>query len=205
MAMHFGYDEHPPNHVHNIKPLVALPSYTISRVPFRWVYTGGINSNVWRGPAKEHQYAARRNVTTQIRVDPPGIFTSWIQPKNTMLILNSHIFDNDANITNLTMRYELVCFMKDGTTEHKLIEEFNVMPYKLLPGLVDSANTFLYDKKYFLSDLQPNYENMAMFNIRIKNVASTQTSLNNESVLNIIIYNKVDQKAINDAIIASIG
>ena len=203
--MNFGYDEHPPNHVHNIKPLVALPSYTISEISFRWVYRYGINLNVWRSPFSEQEYGPKRNVISQVRIDPPGIFKSWIQPKNTVVLLHSHIFDNDDNIKNLTMRYELACFMKDGTTEYKLIEEFNVMPYKLIPGVVDLSNTFLYDKRYFLSDLQPNYANMAMFNIRIKNVGSTQSGLNNESVLNIIIYNKVDQKATNDAIIAAIG
>ena len=203
--MHFGYDEHPPNHVHNIKPLVALPLYTMSIIPVRWIYKHGINLNVWRGPATEHQFASRRNIISQIRMPNSNVFASWIQPKDTILNLHSHIFDNDANITNLTMRYELVCFMKDGSTEYKLIDEFDIMPYKLIPGIVDAANTFLYDKIFFLSDLQPNHANMAMFNIRIKNVASTQTSLNNESVLNIILFNKVYQKAANDAIIANTG
>ena len=95
--------------------------------------------------------------------------------------------------------------MKDGTYENKLIDEFDVMPFKLVPGIVDRANTFLYDKRYFISDIQPNYANMAMFYVRIKNVASTQSGIHNESVLNIFIYNNVDMTTTNKTIIDTIG
>ena len=201
MALNFGHDEHPPNNIHNIKPLVALPKYRISELPIRWVYTRGVNRG-WIGPELEHQGVTKRNIITQIRVNDS--YVSWVIPKNSTLSLHSHIFDDDTNITNLTMRYEMVCTMIDGTYEDRLIEEFDVMPFKLVPGIADGSNTFLYDKKYFISDLQPNYAKMAMFYIRIKAAASTQ-SVSNESVLNVIIYNSVDMTATNKAIIDTIG
>ena len=105
MALNFGHDEHPPNHIHNIKPLVALPMYRISEQPIRWLYSFGIYAGKWSGPDPELQ-TTRRNVITQIRVN--NTFVSWVMPKNFTLVLHSHIFDNDANITNLTMRYEMV-------------------------------------------------------------------------------------------------
>ena len=192
MALNFGYDEHPPNHIHNIKPLVALPYYQIVVSNFLFKYTLGINVNVWREPAKEANYIPRRDIVT----------LNVVEPKNSQIELFAHTFDSDVNIKSLTMRYELMCFMIDGSTEYKLIDEFDMMPFKIVPGAVDDMNHFLFkgQKKYFISDLQPNYKNMFKMGVRIKNVASTQ-SLHNEGILEVLLIHRQNVKQLNDALL----
>lgn len=192
MALNFGYDEHPPNHIHNIKPLVALPYYQIVVSNFLFKYTLGINVNVWREPAKEANYIPRRDIVT----------LNVVEPKNSQIELFAHTFDSDVNIKSLTMRYELMCFMIDGSTEYKLIDEFDMMPFKIVPGAVDDMNHFLFkgQKKYFISDLQPNYKNMFKMGVRIKNVASTQ-SLHNEGIFEVLLIHRQNVKQLNDALL----
>ena len=136
MSLSFRHDELEPNHIHNVKPLIVLPYYQLIVNNFQFVYTSGINYNVWRTPAKEKDYVPRRDMITN----------GWVEPKNSQLELVAHTFDNDANISELTMRYELMCFMRGVTIEHKLIGEFDPMPYKISPGMVDSMNHFLFNR-----------------------------------------------------------
>ena len=43
--------------------------------------------------------------------------------------------------------------MKDGTIDYKLIDEFNLMPFKITSSTIDGMNHFLFtNKKYFISD-----------------------------------------------------
>ena len=156
-------------------------------------------------PAKETSYIPRRDIITN----------GWIEPNNSQIELFARTFDDDDNITNLTMRYKLVCLMKDVTTEYKLIDEFDMMPYKITSGVIDGMNQFLFNKsdnfntsdtqgkRYYVSDLQPNYKNMFKMTIRIKNVRSSQSGLNNESLLEILTYHTQMKKPINDDMIAN--
>lgn len=122
-------------------------------------------------PAKEAAYISRQDI----------IKNGWIKPNNLQIELLAHTFDSDDNITNLTMRYELVCFMKDGTTEYKLLDEFDIMPYKITSGMVDGMNHFLFNqsenlsltgknykaKRWFIAEMQPNHKNMFKMTIPI--------------------------------------
>ena len=134
------------------------------------------------------------------------ISLGFVEEKNTQIELFAHTFDNDDDITNLTMRYELMCFMLDGTVEYKLISEFDMMPFKIVPGIVDGQNHFIFkgQKKFFISDIQPKFKLMYKMAVRIKNVASTQTTLNNESVLEVVVYHTQKMKIVNDAMIQAI-
>ena len=145
-------------------------------------------------PAKEADYIPRRDMIT----------LGWVEQKNSQLELYAHTFDSDDNITNLTMRYELACFMVDGTTEYKLIDEFDIMPYKISSGMVDGMNHFFFkgERRYFISDLQPNFKKMFKVSVRIKNVASTQAGLNNESLLEVLTFHTHNMKQVNDAMLA---
>ena len=191
--MNFGYDEHPPNHIHNIKPLVALPYYHVLMNNFQFNYTDDINSGQWRWPAKDFNYIPPRYM----------ISLGYIEEKNTQLELFAHTFD--INIQSLTMRYELMCFMLDGSIEYKLIDEFDMMPFKIVNKIVDSQNHFIFlgKKKFFISDIQPKFKQMYKMAIRIKNVASTH-NLNNESVLEVVVYHTQKMKIVNDAMIQAI-
>ena len=191
--MHFGYDEHPPNHVHNIKPLVALLYYQVMLNNIVFSYTDGIDAGRWRWPAKDFDYIPPRYMIT----------LGYVEEKNTQIELFAHTFDQDNDITSLTMRYELMCFMLDGTIEYKLISEFDMMPFKIVPGIVDGQNHFIFkgQKKFFISDIQPKFKLMYKMAIRIKNVASTQSNLNNESVLEVVVYHTQKIKIVNDVMI----
>ena len=192
MALNFGHNDLEENHIHDVKPLIALPYYQVFTTNFLFKYTDGINVGVWRYPAKEGSHIPRRDM----------IVNGWVEEKNSQLELYAHTFDSDDNITNLTMRYELMCFMLDGSVEFKLIEEFDIMPYKITPGVVDSMNHFIFtNKKYFISDLQPNFNNMFRMSIRTKNVSSSQTGLNNESILETLLIHNQMMKQVNDVIL----
>ena len=103
-----------------------------------------------RQPDAEAQYTPKRHIITN----------GWVEAKNSQLELLAHTFDNDDNITELTMRYELMCLMLDGTTEYKLIDELDLMPYKVTSGMIDNMNHFLFNRQklYFISDLQPKLQ-----------------------------------------------
>ena len=47
MALELGYDDLEPNHIHNIKPMVALPYYQLFTNNFMFKYTSGINAGQW--------------------------------------------------------------------------------------------------------------------------------------------------------------
>lgn len=81
------------------------------------------------------------------------ITNGYWKPKNSQIELYTHTFDDDDNITQFTMWYKLACFMKDGTIDYKLIDEFNLMPFKITSSTIDGMNHFLFtNKKYFISD-----------------------------------------------------
>ena len=99
MALNFGHNELEENHIHDVKPLIALPYYALLFNNFQFKYTHGINQGVWLMPAAEATYIPRRDIITN----------GYIEPKNSQIELFAHTFDDDDNITNLTMRYVLVC------------------------------------------------------------------------------------------------
>ena len=181
MALNFGHDEHPPNHIHNIKPLVAFPYYQLYVNPFQFNYTAGINLGSWRWPAKDFDYIPPNYIVTQ----------GWIEPFNSQIELHAHTFDADDNIQNLTMHYELMCFMDNSTIEYKLIDESDMMPFKAVSGVLDGQNHFIFKRQkiFFISNIQPRYKNMFKMAIRIKNVAPNQ-SLDNESVLSVFVQHR---------------
>ena len=207
MSLNFGHDEHPPNHVHNIKPLVALPYYQLIAQPFTFHYTDGINLNIWRSPSGYRDYMPTREMYTKVYNDFSKSLVSWIIPKNTQFELYAHTFDDDNKkvIDDLTMRYEFICYMYDGTVEYKLIDEFNIKPWRMCPGIVNNKQHYQFSgKKWFLSDILPNYESIGKLSIRIKNTASSVSGLNNESVLEVMIYSTSFLKQVNDAMIQTI-
>ena len=90
-----------------------------------------------------------------------------MEAKNPQLEFLAHTFDNDRDIRELTMRYELVCLMRDVTKEYRLIDEFDLIPFKITTGLVDNMNLFLLNRQkiYYISDIQPNFKNMFKMSI----------------------------------------
>ena len=196
MSLAFGRDKMEPNHIHNIRPLVALPSYQLMLNNFQFVYTAGINYNVWRTSAKEKDYVPRRDIITN----------GWIETKNSQLELLAHTFDDDDSITELTMRYELMCFMRDGTVEYKLIDEFDLMPYKISSGMIDGINHFLFNRKKlcFISDLQPNYKNMFKMSVRTKRTSQNPSGIDKESLLEVITLHTQMMKPVNDVMLQTL-
>ena len=77
------------------------------------------------------------------------ISKGWTLPKVSMLELLLHTFDNDSNITAITCRYKLECIMLDGTKESHLIDEIDLMPYKVGSGIINSINFFKLQKKIY--------------------------------------------------------
>ena len=78
--------------------------------------------------------------------------------------------------------------MSNGLFEYKLIDEFDHMPFKKAPGIVDSMNHFIFPphKNYFVSDLVPNYKNMIKMYVRIKRLSPNLSGLNNESLIEVL-------------------
>ena len=190
MSLTFGHDELEPNHVHNIKPLIALPYYQLMIYKFQFIYSAGIDYNVWRQPSAEKSHIPRREVVTN----------GWVEAKYSELDFFAHTFDNDPDIRELTMRYELVCLMHDGTKEYKLINKFDLMSFKITTGLVDNINHFLFNRKkiYYISDIQPNFKNMFKMSIQTKRTSQNPSSINNESFLEIITLHTQLMKPVND-------
>lgn len=104
------------------------------------------------------------------------------------------------------MSYEQMCFMRDGTIEYKLIDEFDLMPYKISSGMIDSMNHFLFNRQelYFLSDLQPNYKNMFKMSIRTKRVSQSPSRIDNESLLEVITLHTQLMKPVNDVMLQTL-
>ena len=196
MSLNFGHDELEPNHTHNVKPLVALPFYQLMATNFQFIYTAGINYGVWRMSAKEGSHIPRRDMITN----------GWVEPKNSQLELYAHTFDSDDNVTQLTMQYELVCFMLGGTIGHKLIDEFDLMSFKVTSGMIDSMNHFVFvNKRYFISDIQPNYKNMfKMSIIRTERTSQNPSGLNNESLLEMLTLRTQMMKQVNDVMLQTL-
>ena len=95
MALNFGQDEHPPNHIHNIKPLVALPYYS----PFSFTYLFSYSNpaqNVAKTPELYRDYSVRWDINTE-----------YVEANNTRIHLAEHTFDYDTTIIELTAKLEL--------------------------------------------------------------------------------------------------
>ena len=188
-----------PNTIHDKKPLVALPYYQLMINTFNFVYELGIDHNVWRYPGIEMKHETRRDILTD----------GWIEEKNSQLEFLAHTFDSDSNITTLTMRYELMCLMRDGTMEYKLIDEFDLMPFKITQRLIDHKNNFLFNRQkiYYISDIQPNFKNMFKMSIRIKRINPAPPGLknfNNEGFLEVITLHRQLMKPINDVMLQTL-
>ena len=48
MALNFGHNELEENHIHDVKPLTALPYYQVFSTNFLFKYEQGIDANQWR-------------------------------------------------------------------------------------------------------------------------------------------------------------
>ena len=189
MSLNFGHDEHPPNHIHNIKPLVALPYYQVFKFLYMFAYTNPAQG-VEKKPDPFRSHSARWDITT-----------TFAEPNNTQIHLTCHTYDSDTNVTELVNKYELRCLMKDGTIETKLIEEFDLMPYKVTSGKVDDMNHFMFGlgKLYFLSQIQPNYKNMFKATIVVTQTSARSTG--NENILEVSLYHRQNMKQLNDSLL----
>ena len=191
MALNFGHDEHPPNHIHNIKPLVALPMYNVFPDHYIFSFTNP-SQNVKKIPDLYRSHGTRWDIDM-----------TTVEPMNTSLLLSRHTFDHDTNITELSIKYELRCLMKDGTIEEKLIEEFDLMPFKV-GNIIDDMNHFHFQGKkfYFISLIQPNYKNMFKASVQITQTSNRATG--NESHLVVSMWHRYDLKKENALLIRAI-
>ena len=196
MSLAFGHDDLEPNHIHDIKPLIALSYYQLITRNFQFIYKSGINYNVWRYPEVEMSHVPKRDIITD----------GWIEEKNSQLEFLAHTFDSDSVIGELTMRYDLICLMRDGTTEYKLIDEFDLMPFKITSGMIESINHFLFNGKkiYYISDIQPNSKNMLKMSIHSKRINQYSSSMNNESLLEVLILHTQLMKPMNDIMLQTL-
>ena len=158
MSLTFGHDDLEPNHIHNIKPLVALPYYQLIVKEYAFFYRS-ISYNTLRGPIPIKDHYPRLDIIAQ----------SWVEEKNTQLVLLAHTFDVDNAIRVLNIKYELKCVMLDNTVDRRVIEEFDLMPFKKNPtGIVHYLNHFIFkNKKYYISDIQPNFKNIFKMNVEM--------------------------------------
>ena len=139
MSLSFGHDDLKLNHIHNVKPLVALPYYQMVIKSFRFVYYG-IAQGSSRNQEPEREHWPRRDI----------LMENWVEEKNTQIQLLAHTFDADSDIIRVVMRYEVRCIMKDGTIEYWDLDEFSIIPYKITSGIVDGMNlSFLMMIKNF--------------------------------------------------------
>ena len=102
-----------------------------------------------------------------------------------------------------------MCLMRDGTMEYKLIDEFDLMPFKITQGLIDHKNNFLFNiqKIYYISDIQPKFKNMLKFGIRIKRTNPAPPGLrtfNNEGFLEVNTLHTQLMKPVNDIIVQTL-
>ena len=104
------------------------------------------------------------------------------------------------------MRYDLVCIMQNGTTEFKKIDEFDLMPFKIGSGVIDSTNNFLFKRKkvYYISDIQPNFKNMFKMCIWVKRVSPNPFSLNNEGIVELATLHRQLMKSDNDIMLQTL-
>ena len=191
MAMNFGYDEHPPNHIHNIKPLVALPMYNVFPDHYIFTFTNP-TKNVKRKADLYREYGTRWDIDMTV-----------VEPMNTSILLSRHTFDTDTTITELTIKYELRCLMKDGTIEEKLIDEFDLMPFKV-GNIIDDMNHFHFQGKkfFFISMIQPNYKNM--FKASVQMTQTSDKATGNENHLVVSMWHRYNLKKENTLLIKAI-
>ena len=131
-----------------------------------------------------------------------------MEEKSTQLVLLAHTLDVDDllhKLPNLTIKYELKCTFYDETVERVLIEEFNLMPFcKDKVNIIDYHHNFIFEnKKYFISDIQPNFKNVFRFTIEITRTQPT-TSLGNESLLQVEIRHLEKMKPLNDIMLQTL-
>ena len=195
MSLAFGHDDMELNHIHNVKPLVALPYYTQIVKEYQFFYRS-LSHDTLRGPLDLLTHYPRIDI----------INNGWMEKKNTQLVLLAHTTDVDDNISSLTIKYELKCTMLDLTIERKLIEEIDLMPFKKEPPdqTFDHRNSFIFEnKKYYTSDIQPKFKNAFRMNVEITRTAPS-TSLGNESLLQIEIRHLEKMKPVNDEMLTTL-
>ena len=197
MSLAFGHNDLELNHIHNVKPLVALPYYTQIVKEYQFYYRS-ISYNTLRGPLDIKEYYPRTNI----------INNSWIEEKNTQLVLLAHTFYVDDllhRLSNLTIKYKLKCTFNDETVERVLIEEVNLMPFsKDKNNIIDYRHNFIFEnKKYYISDIQPNFKNVFRFTIEITRTQPS-TSLGNESMLQVEIRHLEKMKPVNDVMLTTL-
>ena len=110
MSLTFGHNDLEPNHIHDIKPLVALPYYQQTVREYELFHTS-ISYNTLKGPIPIKDHWPRIDI----------IAKGWIEEKNTQLVLLAHTFDVDNVIRSLKIKYELKCIMIDDSIERRLI------------------------------------------------------------------------------------
>ena len=128
-----------------------------------------------------------------------------MEEKNTQLVLVAHTMDLDDNVGNITIQYKLKCTFLDGTIERPLIEEIDLAQYKInKSGSIDNRNSFIFkDKKYFISDIQPNFKKVFRMNVEFIRTAPT-TSKGNETLLQVEIRHLEKMKPVNDAMLKTL-
>ena len=188
MSLSFGHSDLEANHIHNVKPLVGLPYYTQVVREYQFYYRA-ISYNTLLGPLDIKEHWPRTDI----------INNGWMEEKNTQLVLVAHTMDVDDRVDNITIQYKLKCTFLDGTIERPVIEEIDMAQYKInKSGSVDYRNNFIFkDKKYYISDIQPNFKNVFRMNVEIIRTAPT-TSKGNESMLQVEIRHLEKMKLINN-------
>ena len=106
----------------------------------------------------------------------------------------------EVGLRVLKIKYELKCIMVDNTVERRLIEEFGLIPFKKsTTGVVDYMNHFIFEnRKYYISDIQPNFEDIFKMNVKITRKNPDPPLLGNEGMLQIEIRHLEKMKPIKD-------
>ena len=128
MSLAFGHGDLEPNHIHDIKPLIALLYYQLMVKHYYFTYVG-TERGVWRYPEPVKTHWSRRDIITYGFIE-----------KNTQLQLLTHTFDADTRFLRVIIKYVLKCIMKDGTIEYKELDEFSIIPNKIANKIVDGMN-----------------------------------------------------------------
>ena len=86
MSLSFGHNEMERNHIHNVKPLVALPYYQLMVKYYSFAYPG-MAKDVWRYPDPIGVHRPRKDV-----------ITNGFEEGNTKHQLLTHTFDADTRL-----------------------------------------------------------------------------------------------------------
>ena len=80
-----------------------------------------------------------------------------------------------------------------------------MMPFKKkINGSIDYRNSFIFEnKKYYISDIPPNFKNAFRMNVEITRTQPT-TSLGNESKLQVEIRHLKKMKPTNDVMLLTL-